>query len=355
MFKYLWWRFIKFPGDFKNYVGIAMFGDKTQTMLVNEVNEGLKKIDQKIALNKEKIEETNRELDELDEFPKLGDDRFQRVQSSLRLFNIAFWVLVLSEFGLNYFTTYIMFDASKTGVFWLIMRLAISLTITGMAIIGAELLLEATFPHEIHVPKDRQIEGGSAARKSRKDAEFAVARAPQRDIGKIILFGAIFLMAEAVIYYVGLSRAHTFESGGVGSEVAVAMVLLSMVIPVGAGAVRWQRGKDLDAYQNRLREKKLTSLVGGLNKANQALHAQEANLFKEMVNKYWQVFVTFKVFKDNYNRKKQIEEKYLENRDCQFLRNFDVYQEEGHRRCSKPQTGDHKIAQSLTAATGKLD
>ncbi len=65
MFKYLWWRFIKFPGDFKNYMGISMFGDKTQTMLVDEVNDGLKKIEQTIALNKEKVEETNRELDEL--------------------------------------------------------------------------------------------------------------------------------------------------------------------------------------------------------------------------------------------------------------------------------------------------
>ncbi len=254
------------------------------------------------------------------------------MQSSLRLFNLAFWVLVLSEFGLNYFTTYIMFDASKTGMFWLVMRLAISLTITGMAIIGAELLLEASFPHELHVPRNKHSEDSAGTRKSKKALEVGTPTTPQRDIGKIILFGAIFLMAEAVIYYLGLSRAHTFESGGVGSEVAVAMVLLSMVIPVGAGAVRWQRGKDVDAYQNRLKEKKLINLVGGLNKANQALHAQEANLFKEMVNKYWQVFVTFKVFKDNYNRKKQITEDYLNNKDCQYLRNFDVYQEEGHRR-----------------------
>ena len=344
MFKYLYWRFIKFPGDFKNYTGITGFGEKCQTMLVNEVNNGIEKIDKQRGLNKQRIEEIDRELDELANFPKLGDDRFQRVQSSLRLFNFAFWVLVLSEFGLNYFTTYIIFDSSKAGLFWLAMRLAISLTITGMAIIGAELLLEATFPYEpaqvINKNENAEVKGDRPENK--------------REIGKIILFGGVFLLAEAVIYFVGLSRAHTFESGGVGSEIAVAMVLLSMVIPIAAGAVRWQRGKDLDAYMNRLNEKKLIKEEGGLRKAISALDAQDANLFKDKTNNYWHVFSTFKVFKENYNRDKGIEEKYLENPENYFLKNFDVFQEEGRKRCAKAQKGDSKIANSVAAGAGKL-
>lgn len=344
MFKYLYWRFIRFPGDFKNYTGISGFGEKCQSMLVNEVNDGLEKIDRQRGVNKQRIEEIGHELDELANYPKLGDDRFQRVQSSLRLFNFAFWVLVLSEFGLNYFTTYIIFDSSKAGLFWLIMRLAISLTITGMAIIGAELLLESAFPYAPAqvINKDENSEAKSDKPET------------QREIGKIILFGGVFLLAEAVIYFVGLSRAHTFESGGVGSEIAVAMVLLSMVIPIAAGAVRWQRGKDLDAYKNRLQEKKLINLEGALRKAISALDSQEANLFKDKTNNYWGVFNTFKIFKENYNRKNGIDEKYMENPENHFLKNFDVFQEEGRKRCAKAQKGDSKIANSFAAGVGKL-
>jgi len=345
MFKHYWWRFIKFPGYFTSHTGLSGFGDKCQTMLVHEVNDGTEKIYRRRGVNKQRIEEIGHELEDLANYPKLGDDRFQRVQSSLRLFNFAFWILVLSEFGLNYFTTYIIFDSSKTGLFWLVMRLAISLTITGMAIIGAELLLEAAFPHEIH--DVNRLDDNPETKVTKTEG--------RRDIGKIILFGAIFLMAEAVIYYVGLSRAHTFESGGVGSEIAVAMVLLSMVIPIAAGAVRWQRGKELDAYKNRLQEKKLIKDDGGLRKAIADLDEQEANLFKDKVNNYWTVFKDFEGFKEKYNRKHQIEEKYKENPECSYLKGFDAFQEEGRRRCAKAQKGDSKIASSVAAGVGKLN
>lgn len=134
--------------------------------------------------------------------------------------SFLFFILILAGIGLNYLNTFGIFDVDKTGVFWVVMRISMAITITAIAIISMERFFEEALP--------------------KRDLMENESTKPRNVIA--ITFWTIFLViSEAVIYLFASSNMGAAERIGIGKGTAIGMMILSMVIPIVAGTLGWLR------------------------------------------------------------------------------------------------------------------
>lgn len=336
MIRYIYWAYWKYRSEFRNDTGIMDFGGACLGQMVAKSKGDLSKLDEQITINEEKTTDLREQIDRREARPQLEPDEFPKVRSSMILYNGLFFILVVSEFGLNYFTTFLALDASKAGIFWTGIRIGLAAAITFLAIIGIDFTFKYLFPEQaLHYM-------GRGAKKAEAQ--------PKRDMPKIIISSMLFLIAEFVIYFFGLSRAHTFEGAGVGSEMAVAMVALSMVIPVAAGILWWKRSEELGAYRNTIQLVKLRKQAVGVTTATALLEAKRENVLKEHAIGFWNRFNLFKGYKKHFNRVKKklaIVEVVDGHPNGRFLVDFNSFETEGNRQFEIKRPVDATIADSL--------
>jgi hypothetical protein len=309
MFRYWFWRYWKYPQLFKNKNGISQFGE----ICLNSFSDKMSKLGKKIRENIEgltaKRSNLRREEDELLKSAIVEHDEFHTIKRRVTTQSFLVIILVLAEFGLNYFTTFIIFGYDKTGIVWVGIRLAIALAVTVMAIVSTERFLEEVLPKETRYKTEKPIE----------NKNFLV----------LSLWLFCLIAIEIAIYFFGLLRAHDFEGGGVGNEVVVAMIILSMIIPIVAGGVMWDVNRFLGAYKTKIRYDKIQKLKDSINTTLNLLRAKENTEFQRQAIGYWNTFNIFKVHKENYNVKNSIDEDITLHDNYYFIKDFDSFNARG--------------------------
>ena len=220
---------------------------------------------------------------EVQNYPILENDEYYSLRKKIRMQQSLFWVLVLAEFGLNYFTTLIFLNSK--GLMFFIIRIVIALTVTTFAIISTEKFLEEAIP------------------KPNKN----------RSIPTMLLWLFLLIGVEIAIYYFGLVRGQDFESGTVGNDIAKALVLISMLIPIVAGGVRWDLLNHFDKYQNRRTNDKLTKKINRIDTKLEILHERENTYFQKECSDYWHTLNVFCTHKNSYNSSNNIDPENLDN------------------------------------------
>ena len=252
------------------------------------------------ALNEKKRNLKNNLLEVL-KHPILENDQYYSLRKKIRMQQFLFWILVFAEFGLNYFTTLIFLNAK--GLMFFIIRIVIALTVTTFAIISTEKFLEEAIP-------------------KRKDHK--------RSIPTMLLWFILLVGVEVAIYYFGLVRGQDFESGAVGNDIAKALVLISMLIPIVAGGVRWDLLNYMDVYKNRRTHDKLTKRINSIDTRLEILRERENTHFQQECGDYWHTLNVFCTHKNSYNLKNNIDRESLENH--KFAKDIDKWKEEAEKR-----------------------
>lgn len=252
------------------------------------------------ALNEKKKNYKNK-LAEVLKHPILENDLYYGLRKKIKMQQFLFWILVFAEFGLNYFTTLIFLNSK--GLMFFIIRIVIALTVTTFAIISTEKFLEEAIPKR---------------------------EAHKRSIPTMLLWFILLVGVEIAIYYFGLVRGQDFESGTVGNDIAKALVLISMLIPIVAGGVRWDLLNYMDVYKNRGEHDTLVQKINAIDTKLEILQERENTYFQKECGSYWHTLSVFCTHKNSYNTKKGLEHRTLD--DHKFAKDIDKWKEEAEKR-----------------------
>lgn len=330
MFRYFYYRYIRYGQEFKNPKGISIFAGYCMDSLTDRtIRKGLK-IKENIGLLEKKKGDLTHRRDEITKFTILENDEYYSLRRRIRTGFILLFVLVLAEFGLNYFTTFIILGPELKGLTWSLIRLALALSVTVMAIISSERFLEEILPKKKYAAAPKQSATGNIS------------------IPVMILWFLCLAFVEWAIYNFGLLRAHDFESGSIGPELTRAMIILSMIIPVVAGGVGWDIMNYYDAYKNRRLYDNIIQKLNKIGMRANLLKERKNNYFQKECTDYWHTFNVLKTYKENYNIKRKISEGDLA--ENHFAKDFDKFKKQALNRYN-----DHIEKQDAITKLDELD
>jgi hypothetical protein len=277
------------------YAGHCMDGCESQNLKKGE------KIREQVKALKEKRRNLRDRLNKITEYTILGNDRYFSMRKKVRMQQFLFWVLVIAELGLNYFTTLIFLSAD--GLLFFLIRIFIAITVTALAIIATEKFLEEA------IPKNKNH---------------------NKSISTIIFWALLLVGIEVAIYYFGLVRGHDFESGAIGSEISSALVLITMIIPIVAGGVRWDLLGNIDIYKNRRMYDKLKQKINSTTTKIELLIEKENTYFQKECSDYWHTLRIFCAHKNLYNKSHDIPEETLDKH--KYASDLDNFKKEAEKR-----------------------
>ncbi|MBN1182383.1 MAG: hypothetical protein JXB49_08865 [Bacteroidales bacterium] len=234
--------------------------------------------------------------------PLLGPSEFHSISKKIKLDEILFYFICVSEIFLNYISTLIFIPGE--GLLFGALRFCISFVLTGAAIITSEKLIESLFP--IYEEKEGH----------------------KHNYKMTIMLIILLMGVEISIIGVASKRAYDIEGNHESGWLYYGFIILSMVLPLIAGAIRWYILKYWDAYKNTLKlyfvENKLTKL-----EAEICTNEEKAQgIYQKNVNAYFYTFTSFQTCKQNYNVKKGIEEDISSH----FCFDFNSFQKEADKR-----------------------
>lgn len=308
MLRYLYWRWLKYKRYFEHPNGIAAFGMLCSNALIRELGLTAKAIKRQIKTLEKTKDNIKREKEELKKTVILENDDYHTVRLNLKLGVLFALVLLLTELGTNYFTALIMFGPESTGLVGAILKWGTAIGLTIFGVIATDQFFESLFPVEKY--------------KSKSPPE-------PRNIPHAVFFGILLAGIELMIYEFGLSRATDVkgaaDSTGLKSDLAFAIVLLSMILPLIIGGIARYLNKYRGAYQNR---KAWDKNQKGFAKTDLALgvaHNDKHLKFQELATAWWDTYNRFKDFKESYNFKNGIEEDLKKHENYKFLKDLDVF------------------------------
>ncbi|MFI5251134.1 MAG: hypothetical protein ACHQQQ_01775 [Bacteroidota bacterium] len=321
MFRYLYF-FIRFRQYFKNDKGLSEFADRCLNWLIEksaikagiyiEKNEELKDEKKNLILRSEDINKK----------AMLENDDFFTVRKKYRTQTFIIGVIIIAEMFLNYISTLIFINGED--LIFTFIRWGIAIVLTGGGIIVSEKLIESVLP---------------ITKKEKKDI-------PNRSTPVIILWSILLIGVEIAIMGVSETRATDIEGGHTGGVLYYGFIILSMVLPLIAGAARWDIMHYLDAYKNTLLHRKIQERLHKIETILRRNEEHKLQYFKIQSVVFWDIFSEFKTFKENYDKKKGLK---TEDLSSHFACNNDTFQLEADKRYEKdPRTHSASHIQKLT-------
>ena len=298
---YLW---VRFYAIFKNINGLKTFAERCQNWLIRtttRVSLNYNQKNERLTVEKENL---LRKKEEVERKAMIEYDDFFGIRKKVRTLSFLFWIIIIAEGFLNYISTLIFIPGD--GFSFTLLRWFIAIVLTGSGIIAAEKFLDSLFPV---VP-------------------YKGVASKQRSIPIATMWGVLLLIVEIAIVGVAEARARDIEGGTDSQILYYGFILLSMVLPVVAGATRWDLMHYIDAYQNTLLHNKIEKRLLKIDSILRKNVERDSLYYKLKSTAYWDLFNEFKVRKENYNSKKGITEDLAGH----YSENYDTFQKEADKR-----------------------
>jgi hypothetical protein len=241
----------------------------------------------------------------------LDNDTFYSVQKNIRTLSTIVIAIIIAEMFLNYVSTLIFIPGE--GSIFSFLRWFISIVLTGGSVIVSEKDIEAILPIENY---KRNIEGSVFKSLDKKSLPI------------VILWSILLIGIEIAIIGVSEARARDIEGGTTSGALYYGFIILSMVLPIIAGASRWDSMKDLNEYESTLQIRKIEIRITQIEMILQENEEQKFLYYKLQSAACWKYVKEFKTYKENYNQRHEIEEDLNEH----FSVDFDAFQKESDIR-----------------------
>lgn len=333
MFPYIWYRYLYFPQLFVKDNRVDDFAEVYMSSNLEAMKDKGDKIRERVRSTRSNRMKWSAVRDALLRDGRLlQDEDFHTVASKYHRLVLILSLIFLAESGLNYFTALIAIPAAGglSGAFGTILRVAAAVVVTVVGIVGAEVFFDEVLPSE----------------KYGKDAE---ERRHARNWARAMLWGALLLGTEFMIYHFGLLRVRDIGAGKTDPDIAYSIVVLSMIVPVIAGGIAWEVGNIHDAYKNRLKCDRLAHRIDRADTHIETLNEQENSYVQRETNAYWRTFIKLKGFKEYYNHKRQAETAPL-SAERAYAASYETFYGEALLRYNQ-----HKEKQDALGRALKLD
>jgi len=311
MIRYFYFR-IRFQQWFKNIEGIKGFAQQSINWILKstyKLASRLKKINRNCQ---EQVNEFSLELDKREKFPVIDADDFATVQKEIRNYSIIEKCVIIAEAFFNFFAARALFNFE--GWLAILAQVIFAIGITWVSIP----LFRNLFSELI------------------KEVPYKGVTIEQRNWNKLL----ILLIPLSIVYELGMFslckiRGEQIE-GGQSGVITTLMIIIGMLLPVLAGYFAFERRKFYSPYINTLQIENLQHKIGRLQNIIQVNQQKMETHFKQEAAKAWAVLQEFKIYKENYNVKRDIP---MENLTGYFSDNQQKFIEEAIQRYQKEALG----------------
>jgi len=278
-------------------------------LLVHVLNKGFEKINNSISkLTTSLIQFRDKQI-ELEKHEILNDNDYPKLNSRYQIFVFLLVLLILSEGFLNYLTTLIVIPIEEdTSSFLVIVfniaRIAVALVATIGGIISVDFILEEILP-------PRKIETYSISRVENSKESRKIFSIGHLLVGIFLLVGI-----ELAIYQFGLKRARDFEGGVQVGGSTEALIILSMIIPLIAGVLWWDIQQYRHALLNRKKLERLKLRIQNVIENKNQMIIRKDTFFIDECNAFYTTYTRFKINKEYYNFKHELQNEDMTNHYC---------------------------------------
>lgn len=310
MFRRLYMK-SRYGSYLRNEHGIKKFAEMAMGQLI-------RKVTKKSAFYREMnenllVEKANLRMraDELYEQPMLRAGRFFSIRRRLWANGFIISAVIVAAIFL-FFVSITAFINAETGVVgflrWFVAAV-LALVLAGGGLIVAERLIETLIPRK------------------RKAAD---AEDEEEEVGMPVAFlwGMLLFAIELAILGIVEVRADSLALSQESDVLYYGFILLTMLLPVIAGAIRWDAMHYVDAYKTTRAHRQIDSRLAQIDSILRQNEEYESNYYKVNSISYWDMVNEFKTYKDLYNTRHDISE----GLGGHFAQTYDAFQTEAHKR-----------------------
>jgi len=200
--------------------------------------------------------------------------------------------------------TFIQADASLSeNLLSRFVAAVVSVVVFGSGVIITERLASSLIP--IHT--NRNIDGGTSIS---------------------LLWAILLVVVELVVFGIADIRASQLSTAQDSRFLYVTFVALIILLPLIAGALRWDAARFMDAYKTTRVHHEIDGRLAQIDSILRQNAEYESNHYKVWSTEYWDLLSEFKTIKDYYNQKLNIEESLVGH----FSATYDAFQSEAQKR-----------------------
>ena len=294
---YLWYRLL-YRQYFLHPEGIKNFAERCVNKYINKqaLNQ-TNMLTAYINILKRELDKRIAELAEYEGLDRMDNGSFTIKARTSRRMKFVVYVTILFEIFLNYISTLIFIQGD--GLLYVLVRWGIAIILALAAMLITDGLLTKLLPEDAVRVK------GSHEWKNEDDDNYQRRLALKRQISLIIL-PALLVAVEIAILGVSRARAIDIEGGSGGGILYYGFILLSMALPLMAGYFKWNAEQHGKLFQNTVDYYRAQKLVHVLELIIIANKKDVKNVIELKVRQSWQLISRFRLYKENYNSKRQL-------------------------------------------------
>jgi hypothetical protein len=307
MFKYSYFK-TRHGSYLRNEHGIKKFAEMSMGQLIRRVTKKsafYREMNENLLVEKANL---RLRLSELTEKPALDAGEFFSLRRRLLANTVMVVAIVAAAIFLYTSALVTVLEAGGTIAPLLVWTVAILLgvVLAGAGVVITDRLIAAFTPQA--GPRTEQLRDGN------------------RSLGA--LWGVLLAGVLVTIVGVGQVQANILTEATGNTFLYFSFILISLLLPLMAGALRWDVMRCIDVYKTTQGIRQIESRLGQIDSILRQNEEYESNYYKVLSISYWDNVNEFKTFKDNYNAKKGI----VEDISGHFSQTYDQFQAEANKR-----------------------
>lgn len=288
--------------------GIKKFAEMAMGQLI-------RKVTKKSAFYREMnenllVEKANLRMraDELYEQPMLSAGAFFGVRRQLWLNNFivaAVMIIAICVFLFS-ITAFVSAETGANGFLRWFVAAVLATVLAGGGLIVTERLIETLIPRRA-TPEEFE---------------------PHQRTPIAILWAVLLFAIELAILGIVEVRADRLALSQESNVLYYGFILLTMLLPIIAGAIRWHTMGYYSAYKTTRAHRQIDSRLAQIDSILRQNEEYESNFYKVNSISYWDLVNEFKTYKDLYNERLGM----VESLSGHFAQTYDAFQAEAYKR-----------------------
>ncbi len=307
MFRRLYFK-TRYGSYLRSEHGIKKFAEMSMGQLIRRVTKKsafYREMNENLLVEKANL---RMRADELFEQPMLNPGEFFSVRRRLWANNFIVMAVIAASVFIIFvsMSAFLQGDVGLEGSLQWMVSIVLAIVLTGGGLIVSERLIETLLPRR------------ATGRKELDDIGPAVG----------ILWGVLLVGIELAILGITEVRADMLGTTTTSGALYFGFIALSMMLPIVAGAIRWDAMRYVDAYKTTRAHRDIDSRLAQIDSILRQNEEYESNFYKIRSIEYWDQLNEFRTYKDLYNEKYDM----VEQLGGHFAQTYDAFQREAYKR-----------------------
>lgn len=305
MFRRLYFK-IRYGSYLKSEHGIKKFAEMAMGQLIRRVTKKsafYREMNENLLVEKANL---RMRADELFEQPMLNPGEFFGIRRRLWANNFIIMAVLVASVFIIFVSMSAFLQGEVDGFLQWSVSAVLAVVLAGGGLIVAERLIETLLPRRMT---------------TRRELE---------DIGQAVAILWVILLVGIELAILGITevRADRLGAAQESGVLYVGFISLAMMLPIIAGAIRWDAMRFIDAYKTTRAHRDIDSRLAQIDSILRQNEEYESNFYKIKSIEYWDQLNEFRTYKDLYNEKYDL----VEQLGGHFAQTYDAFQREAYKR-----------------------